>query len=63
MAGWSGITAKVTLDAKKPGHTAKAGTQVGTITAGEGDGKTEVPVTLKTDLAPPSIMSRLLRLL
>ncbi len=63
VAGWSGITAKVSLAATKPGHTAKAGTQVGTITAGEGDGKTEVPVTLKTDLAPPSIMSRLLRLL
>ncbi|MDH6577686.1 serine hydrolase [Kitasatospora sp. MAP5-34] len=63
VAGWTGVTAKVTLDGTKLGHAVKAGTQVGTITAGEGDGKTEVPVTLKTDLAPPSIMSRLLRML
>ncbi|WP_344469680.1 D-alanyl-D-alanine carboxypeptidase [Kitasatospora kazusensis] len=63
VAGWSGVTAKVTLDTVKLGHAVKAGTQVGTVTAGEGDGKTQVPVTLKSDLAPPSIMSRLLRLL
>ncbi|MER8183022.1 D-alanyl-D-alanine carboxypeptidase [Kitasatospora sp. NPDC094015] len=63
VAGWSGITAHVTLDATKLGHTAKAGTQVGTVSAGEGDGRVEVPVTLQSDLAPPSIASRLFRLL
>ncbi|MER5642824.1 D-alanyl-D-alanine carboxypeptidase [Kitasatospora sp. NPDC002227] len=62
VAGWSGVTAKVTLDGTKLGHTVKSGTQVGTVSAGEGDGKAEVPVTLQGDLAPPSIMSRLLRL-
>ncbi|AUG79255.1 D-alanyl-D-alanine carboxypeptidase [Kitasatospora sp. MMS16-BH015] len=63
VAGWPGITAKVTLDKAKLGHTVKSGTQVGTVSAGEGDGKVEVPVTLQGDLNPPSIMSRLLRLL
>ncbi|MCU7823239.1 hypothetical protein [Kitasatospora sp. DSM 101779] len=63
VAGWSGITAKLTLDATKLGHTVKAGTQVGTLSAGEGEGRIEVPVTLQGDLAPPSIMSRLTRIL
>ncbi|BFV57690.1 hypothetical protein KCMC57_up27940 [Kitasatospora sp. CMC57] len=62
VAGWSGVTAKLTLGADRLGHTVKAGTQVGTITAGEGEGKVEVPVALQSDLAPPSIMSRLLRI-
>lgn len=63
VAGWSGITAHVTLDAVKLGHTAKAGTQVGTVSAGEGDGRVEVPVILQSDLAPPSIADRLFRIL
>ncbi|WP_354641972.1 D-alanyl-D-alanine carboxypeptidase [Kitasatospora camelliae] len=63
VAGWSGITAQVTLDTTKLKHSAKAGTQVGTVSAGEGDGRVEVPVTLQSDLAPPSILSRLIRLL
>ncbi|MFD0529577.1 hypothetical protein ACFQ1I_26385 [Kitasatospora arboriphila] len=41
----------------------KAGTQVGTLSAGEGEGRIEVPVTLQGDLAPPSILSRLTRIL
>ncbi len=36
---------------------------MGVLRAGEGDAKVEVPVVLKTDLAPPSILSRLTRLL
>ncbi|MEV7176851.1 hypothetical protein [Kitasatospora sp. NPDC093679] len=63
VAGWSGITATLTLDATKLGHTVKAGTQVGTLSAGEGEGRIEVPVTLQGDLAPPSILSRLTRIL
>ncbi|GAA2743288.1 hypothetical protein [Kitasatospora cinereorecta] len=64
VAGWSGITAKLVLTPTgRLGHTAKAGTQVGTLAAGDGDGRVEVPVTLQSDLAPPSIMSRLLRIL
>ncbi|MFD9125956.1 D-alanyl-D-alanine carboxypeptidase [Kitasatospora sp. NPDC059571] len=63
VAGWAGITAQLDLDAVKLRHSEKAGTQVGTLSAGEGEGRIEVPVTLQRDLAPPSIMSRLLRLL
>ncbi|GAA5008080.1 hypothetical protein GCM10025734_49820 [Kitasatospora paranensis] len=63
VAGWAGITATLTLDAAKLRHTEKAGTQVGTLSAGEGEGRIEVPVTLQRDLAPPSILSRLVRVL
>ncbi|MGW4647079.1 D-alanyl-D-alanine carboxypeptidase [Kitasatospora sp. NPDC004289] len=63
VAGWSGVKAELTMRTEGLGHTAKAGTQVGTIAAGEGEDRVEVPVTLQSDLAPPSIASRLLRLL
>ncbi|GGQ75344.1 D-alanyl-D-alanine carboxypeptidase family protein [Kitasatospora griseola] len=63
VAGWSGITAHLTLTPiGKIAHTLPAGTQVGTLSAGDGDDRIEVPVTLRSDLAPPSISSRLLRL-
>jgi D-alanyl-D-alanine carboxypeptidase len=63
VAGWNGITARLTLTpVGKIAHTLPAGTQVGTLSAGDGDGRVEVPVTLKSDLAPASIGSRLLRL-
>ncbi|MDH6112414.1 D-alanyl-D-alanine carboxypeptidase (penicillin-binding protein 5/6) [Kitasatospora sp. MAP12-15] len=65
VAGWTGVTATLTLS-QGPGslgHSAQAGTQVGTITAGEGSAQVQVPVLLQHDLAPPSIMSRLTRLL
>ncbi|MFK0190269.1 hypothetical protein [Kitasatospora sp. NPDC090308] len=63
VAGWNGITAHLTLTpVGKIAHTLPAGTQVGTIAAGEGDGRVEVPVVLQSDLAPASITSRLLRL-
>ncbi|RAJ39642.1 D-alanyl-D-alanine carboxypeptidase [Kitasatospora sp. SolWspMP-SS2h] len=63
VAGWNGITAHLTLTpVGKIAHTLPAGTQVGTIAAGEGDGRVEVPVVLRSDLAPASITSRLLRL-
>ncbi|MEU5389318.1 D-alanyl-D-alanine carboxypeptidase family protein [Kitasatospora cineracea] len=63
VAGWNGITAHLTLTpVGKIAHTLPAGTQVGTLSAGDGDGRVEVPVTLKSDLAPASIGSRLLRL-
>ncbi|MFI5531571.1 D-alanyl-D-alanine carboxypeptidase [Kitasatospora sp. NPDC051853] len=63
VAGWSGVKAELTMRTEGLGHTAKAGTQVGTIAAGEGEDRVEVPVTLQSDLAPPSILSRLLRVL
>ncbi|WP_405365420.1 hypothetical protein [Kitasatospora sp. NBC_00039] len=62
-AGFPGITGTLTLDPAKLGHQAKAGTQVGTLSVGAGDNRTEVPVLLKSDLAPPSILSRITRLL
>ncbi len=63
VAGWSGITAHLTLTPiGRIAHTLPAGTQVGTLSAGDGDGRIEVPVTLQKDLAPPSITARLLRL-
>ncbi|MFC8723024.1 D-alanyl-D-alanine carboxypeptidase family protein, partial [Kitasatospora sp. NPDC057198] len=63
VAGWNGVTAHVTLTpVGKIAHTLPAGTQVGTLSAGEGEGRVEVPVTLQSDLAPASIGSRLLRL-
>ncbi|GLW70286.1 hypothetical protein Kpho02_25850 [Kitasatospora phosalacinea] len=63
VAGWNGVTAHLTLTpVGKIAHTLAAGTQVGTLAAGEGEGRVEVPVTLQSDLAPASIGSRLLRL-
>ncbi|RKE20736.1 serine hydrolase [Streptomyces sp. TLI_171] len=63
VAGWSGITAHLTLaPIGTIAHTLPAGTQVGTLSAGDGDGRVEIPVALQSDLAPPSIASRLLRL-
>ncbi|MFB7612675.1 hypothetical protein [Kitasatospora sp. NPDC056181] len=62
-AGFPGITGTLTLDPVKLGHQAQAGTQVGTLSLGAGDNKTEVPVLLQSDLAPPSILSRLTRML
>ncbi|MFB7943703.1 serine hydrolase [Kitasatospora phosalacinea] len=63
VAGWNGVTAHLTLTpVGKIAHTLAAGTQVGTLSAGEGEGRVEVPVTLQSDLAPASIGSRLLRL-
>ncbi|MGW4898819.1 D-alanyl-D-alanine carboxypeptidase family protein, partial [Kitasatospora sp. NPDC004240] len=64
VAGFPGITATLVLDPVKiTNHTAKAGTQVGVLRAGQGEGRVEVPVVLQTDLNPPSIASRLTRLL
>jgi D-alanyl-D-alanine carboxypeptidase len=63
VAGWDGITATLSLDPARTGHRAPAGTQVGVLRAGDGDAKVEVPVVLKSDLAPPSILSRLTRVL
>jgi hypothetical protein len=43
-------------------HTAKAGTEVGVLTAGDGDGAKSVPVAVRGDLAEPSLGTRLTRL-
>ncbi|WP_405420444.1 serine hydrolase [Streptomyces erythrochromogenes] len=43
-------------------HTAKDGTEVGVLTAGEGEGAKSVPVAVKGALAEPSFGTRLTRL-
>ncbi|MBV2152360.1 D-alanyl-D-alanine carboxypeptidase [Kitasatospora sp. SUK 42] len=62
VAGFPGITGTVTLDPAKLGHDEKAGKEVGVLRVGAGDGRTEVPVALQSDLHPASIQSRLLRM-
>ncbi|MFB8198627.1 D-alanyl-D-alanine carboxypeptidase [Kitasatospora purpeofusca] len=63
VAGFPGITGTLVLDPQKVGHRVTAGTQVGVLRSGEGANKVEVPVVLKSDLAPPSILARLTRAL
>ncbi|HJD85662.1 D-alanyl-D-alanine carboxypeptidase [Kitasatospora aureofaciens] len=63
VAGFPGVTGTITLDPTPLHHNEKAGKEVGSLRVGSGDGKSEVPVALQSDLNPPSIQSRLLRLL
>ncbi|WP_030706856.1 D-alanyl-D-alanine carboxypeptidase family protein [Streptomyces sp. NRRL F-2580] len=61
--GWASLTVEVKLadgDAKMP-QTAKAGTEVGVLTVGEGASQVKVPVALQSDLAAPGIGSKLTR--
>ncbi|MEU5012367.1 D-alanyl-D-alanine carboxypeptidase [Streptomyces sp. NPDC021749] len=61
--GWPGLKVELKLTArgKTLPHTAKAGTQVGELTAGGGMGEVKVPVTLQKDLAEPSFGAKLTR--
>ncbi|MFE3555160.1 serine hydrolase [Streptomyces sp. NPDC059193] len=64
VIGVPGQQLKLTL---KPGasplpHTAKSGTEVAVLTAGEGDGAKSVPVAVGSELAEPSFGTRLTRL-
>ncbi|AYG84689.1 D-alanyl-D-alanine carboxypeptidase [Streptomyces hundungensis] len=61
---WTGASVGLSLTdgGKKLPHTAKAGTEVGTLTVGGGIGEVKVPVALKDDLAEPSFASKLTRL-
>uniref|UniRef100_A0AAU2UY15 serine-type D-Ala-D-Ala carboxypeptidase n=1 Tax=Streptomyces sp. NBC_00003 TaxID=2903608 RepID=A0AAU2UY15_9ACTN len=61
---WSGASVGLSLTdgGKKLPHTAKAGTEVGTLTVGSGTGEVKVPVALKDDLAEPSFGAKLTRL-
>ncbi|MFE6869956.1 hypothetical protein ACFVFS_25785 [Kitasatospora sp. NPDC057692] len=63
VAGFPGVTGTLVLDPLKVGHQVAAGTKVGVLRAGEGDNRVEVPVVLGSELAPPSIASRLTRAL
>ncbi|MGG8409790.1 D-alanyl-D-alanine carboxypeptidase family protein, partial [Streptomyces sp. 12297] len=65
--GWASLKIDVKLGdgtagagAKIP-HTAKAGTEIGTLTVGSGVSQVKVPVALQTDLVEPGFGSKLTR--
>jgi D-alanyl-D-alanine carboxypeptidase (penicillin-binding protein 5/6) len=61
--GWAGLKVKLSFAADAVPHTAKAGTQVGTLTVGDSTGgAVKVPVALQKDLAEPGFMAKLKRL-
>ncbi|MFI8189735.1 D-alanyl-D-alanine carboxypeptidase [Streptomyces sp. NPDC085946] len=61
--GWAGLTVKLTFAADDLPHTAKAGTEVGTLTVGDGSSSAvTVPVALQKDLAEPGFADRLTRI-
>ncbi|MEU0411153.1 D-alanyl-D-alanine carboxypeptidase [Streptomyces griseorubiginosus] len=60
--GWSGFKVKLSFAGDEVPHTAKAGTKVGTLTVGDGDGgAVTVPVTLQKDLTEPGFAAKLTR--
>ncbi|MFG2982079.1 serine hydrolase [Streptomyces sp. NPDC048258] len=64
VVGVPGQRLKLTLGtgAAPVPHTAKAGAEIGVLTAGDGDGAKSVPVAVQGDLAEPSFVTRLTRL-
>ncbi|KUN97651.1 serine hydrolase [Streptomyces caeruleatus] len=61
--GWSGLKVELTFAAGEVPHTAKAGTEVGTLTVGDGSsGAVKIPVALQSDLAEPGFTDKLTRL-
>ncbi|MEV6115128.1 D-alanyl-D-alanine carboxypeptidase, partial [Streptomyces sp. NPDC052109] len=62
-AGWAGLKVELSFTAGKVPHTAKAGTEVGSLTVGDGTtGAVKVPVALQKDLAEPGFGAKLTRL-
>ncbi|WP_456302315.1 D-alanyl-D-alanine carboxypeptidase [Streptomyces albogriseolus] len=60
--GWAGLEVKLTFAGTELPHTAKAGTEVGTLTVGDGkNGAVKVPVALKDDLVEPGFTDKLTR--
>ncbi|MEV5276793.1 D-alanyl-D-alanine carboxypeptidase [Streptomyces sp. NPDC052811] len=61
---WSGATVdiKLTDGGKELPHSAKAGTEVGTLTVGSDAGEAKVPVALQSDLTEPSFGAKLTRI-
>ncbi|MFE6776895.1 D-alanyl-D-alanine carboxypeptidase [Streptomyces sp. NPDC057702] len=61
--GWPGLTVDLELTdgGKKLPHEAAAGTEIGTLTVGEGPGQVKVPVALADDLSEPSFGTKLVR--
>ncbi|MFJ6750678.1 D-alanyl-D-alanine carboxypeptidase [Streptomyces sp. NPDC091266] len=62
--GWPGMKATFSMDdaGKTIPHTAKAGTEVGELTVGNGASEQKVPVALQKDLTEPSFGSKLTRI-
>ncbi|RSN13317.1 D-alanyl-D-alanine carboxypeptidase [Streptomyces sp. WAC 01325] len=61
--GWSGLQVKLTFAPDEVPHTAKAGTQVGTLTVGDGSsGAVKIPVALQTELTEPGFTDKLTRI-
>ncbi|MFB8755762.1 D-alanyl-D-alanine carboxypeptidase [Streptomyces nigra] len=61
--GWAGLKVKLTFAPDEVPHTAKAGTEVGTLTVGDGtSGAVKIPVALKTDLTEPGFTDKLTRI-
>ncbi|MFI2760065.1 D-alanyl-D-alanine carboxypeptidase [Streptomyces echinatus] len=61
--GWAGLKVKLSFASGTVPHTAKAGTQVGTLTVGDGTaGAVKVPVALQKNLAEPGFGAKLTRL-
>ncbi|HEY8985918.1 MAG TPA: D-alanyl-D-alanine carboxypeptidase, partial [Streptomyces sp.] len=62
--GWAGLKVKLSFVAGDLPHTAKAGTQVGTLTVGDGGSGSavQVPVALKSELAEPGFGAKLTRI-
>ncbi|MGV9938805.1 D-alanyl-D-alanine carboxypeptidase [Streptomyces sp. NPDC003401] len=60
--GWAGLTVKLSFTGGEVPHTAKAGTQVGTLTVGDGSGDAvKVPVSLQRELTEPGFTDKLTR--
>ncbi|MGW2045067.1 D-alanyl-D-alanine carboxypeptidase [Streptomyces sp. NPDC001858] len=63
VVGWAGLTVKLSFTAGEVPHTAKAGTQVGTLTVGDGSSSAvKVPVALQADLVEPGFTDKLTRI-
>ncbi|MGW5335426.1 D-alanyl-D-alanine carboxypeptidase [Streptomyces bauhiniae] len=62
-AGWAGLKVRLSFTSGTIPHTAKAGTEVGSLTVGDGSsaGAVKVPVALRADLAEPGLGAKLTR--
>lgn len=61
--GWSGLKVSLSFTSGTVPHTAKTGTQVGSLTVGDGSaGGVRVPVALAKDLAEPGLAAKLTRI-
>ncbi|MFD8259090.1 D-alanyl-D-alanine carboxypeptidase [Streptomyces griseoluteus] len=63
-AGWAGLKVRLSFTSGTIPHTAKAGTEVGSLTVGDGSsaGAVKVPVALRADLAEPGLGAKLTRI-